>query len=566
MSLVLGSGHSDGPNKSNSQGDAKCKIVRKNANFHPSVWGNHFITSSPDDLKPNPQMQQRASELKEEVKKMLGNVKNCSLKEINMIDAIQRLGVACHFEKEMADALLRIYNEDTEGKYESDDDLHAVALRFRLLRQEGYCVSTNVFTKFKDEKGKFKETLAGNIRGLVSLYEASHFVIHGEDILDEANSFARKHLKLALPNLNSPLSSLVQLALELPLRKSIERLLSRYYIAIYQEEDERNDNLLEFAKLDFNLLQSLHKVEIREISMWWKHWDFGAKLPFIRDRVVECYFWILAVYPDQQYSRARRITTKCISLTSILDDIYDVYGTLEELELYTNVIERWDRSMVDQLPDFMKLHFVALLDAVDEFEEELALEEKSYRISFLKDAFKEISKYFLIEAQWFNTGYVPTYEEYMNVALITCGYKLLTLISFVGMGDIATTEAFEWARSMPKLIKAVSIVNRLRDDITSNKMEQERGHVVSSIEVYMKQYGGTYEETCTKFRELVADAWKDINEECLKPMAFPMALLIRPVNFARVMEVLYQHRDGYTESTHETKERISMVLVNRIPV
>ena len=42
--------------------------------------------------------------------------------------------------------------------------------------------------------------------------------------------------------------------------------------------------------------------------------------------------------------------------------------------------------MVDQLPDFMKLHFAALLDAVYEFEEELALEEKSYRISFLKDA------------------------------------------------------------------------------------------------------------------------------------------------------------------------------------
>ncbi|XXG69481.1 hypothetical protein AAC387_Pa06g2333 [Persea americana] len=566
MSLVLGSGHSDGPNASKFQGDENFKAGRKYANFHPSVWGNHFITPSPDDLNPSPQMEQRASELKEEVKKMLGNVKSHPLQEINLIDAIQRLGVAYHFEKEVADALLRIYNEDKEGKYESEG-LHTVALRFRLLRQEGYCVSSNVLIKFKDELGNFKQTLAGDIRGLLSLCEASHFVIHGEDILDEANAFTGKHLKLALPNLNSPLSSLVQLALELPLRKSIERLLSRYYISIYREEDERNDILLEFAKLDFNLLQSLHKEEIREISMWWRHWDFGAKLPFIRDRVVECYFWILEVYSEPQHSRARRIMTKCISLTSILDDIYDAYdGTLEELELYTNAIQRWDRSIVEQLPDVMKLHFLALLDAIDKFEEDLALDEKSYRISFLKDAFKEISKYYLIEARWFNVGYVPTYEEYMSVALVTCGYKLLTLISFVGMGDTATKEAFEWARSMPKLIKAVSMVNRLRDDITSNKMEQERGHVVSSIEVYMKEHGGTYEETCTKFREMVADAWKDINEECLKPTAFPMALLIRPVNLARVIEVLYQHRDEYTESTHQTKERISLVLVNPIPV
>ena len=95
-----------------------------------------------------------------------------------------------------------------------------------------------------------------------------------------------------------------------------------------------------------------------------------------------------------------------------------------------------------------------------------------FLVSFLGmcSQFKEISKYYLIETRWFNAGYVPTYEEYMNVALITCGYKLLTLISFVGMGDIATKEAFEWARSMPKLVKAVSMVNRLRDDITSNKV------------------------------------------------------------------------------------------------
>ncbi|RWR88236.1 terpene synthase 1 [Cinnamomum micranthum f. kanehirae] len=353
-------------------------------------------------------MQQRANQLKEEVHKMLGNVKNHPLQEINLIDAIQRLGVAYHFEKEITDALLRMYNEDKEGNYERDD-LHTVALRFRLLRQEGNCVSSDVFIKFKYGKGNFKETLAGNIRGLVSLYKASHFVIHGEDILDEANAFATKHLKLALPNLNSPLSSLVQLALELPLHKSIERLLSRYYISIYQEEDERNDILLEFAKFDFNLLQSLHQEEIREIS-------------------------------------------------------------------------KWDRSIVEQLPDVMKLHFLALLDAIDKFEEELALEEKilSYLLlkrcctkqnsSFVKIDFKEISKSYLIEARWSNTGYVPTYEEYMSVALVTCGYKLLTLISFVGMGDIATKEAFEWARSMPKLIKAVSMVNRLRDDITSNKV------------------------------------------------------------------------------------------------
>ena len=74
---------------------------------------------------------------------------------------------------------------------------------------------------------------------------------------------------------------------------------------------------------------------------WWKDLDFATKLPFARDRIVECYFWIVSVYFEPQYSLARKILTKVISMTSILDDIYDAYGTLEELKPFTEAIERF---------------------------------------------------------------------------------------------------------------------------------------------------------------------------------------------------------------------------------
>ena len=70
--------------------------------------------------------------------------------------------------------------------------------------------------------------------------------------------------------------------------------------------------------------------------------DFLRKLPFIRDRVIECYFWILGVYFEPEYRWARRILTKVIAMTSVIDDIYDVYGTLEELVLFTKAVERFD--------------------------------------------------------------------------------------------------------------------------------------------------------------------------------------------------------------------------------
>jgi (-)-germacrene D synthase len=49
----------------------------------------------------------------------------------------------------------------------------------------------------------------------------------------------------------------------------------------------------------------------------------------------------VAVYFEPQYSLARKILTKVIAMTSIIDDIYDVYGTLEELEPFTEAIERF---------------------------------------------------------------------------------------------------------------------------------------------------------------------------------------------------------------------------------
>ncbi|CBI31277.3 unnamed protein product, partial [Vitis vinifera] len=38
--------------------------------------------------------------------------------------------------------------------------------------------------------------------------------------------------------------------------------------------------LPELAKLDFNLVQSLHKEELSNLVRWWKELDFVTKLSF----------------------------------------------------------------------------------------------------------------------------------------------------------------------------------------------------------------------------------------------------------------------------------------------
>ena len=76
-------------------------------------------------------------ELKEEVKRMLLAPMDNSNQRLLIIDAVQRLGVSYHFEKEIEDALETIYHDNNDV----ENDLYTTALRFRLLREHGFDVS-----------------------------------------------------------------------------------------------------------------------------------------------------------------------------------------------------------------------------------------------------------------------------------------------------------------------------------------------------------------------------------------------------------------------------------------
>nr|GME15810.1 (-)-germacrene D synthase-like [Ipomoea batatas] len=170
------------------------------------------------------------------------------------------------------------------------------------------------------------------------------------------------------------------------------------------------------------------------------------------------------------------------------------------------------------------------------------------------------------EAKWYNNGSSPTFEEYMKVALVTSGYTMLATTSLVGMQeDFLTKEVFDWMISGPLIVRASEIVGRLMDDITGYEFEQQRGHFESSVQIFMKEYGKSKEETTTELQEQVINAWKDINQECLKPTVFPMPILTRILNLTRVIDLLYHDGDLYTHSETKLKHIITSTLVNPIP-
>ncbi|KAG8386224.1 hypothetical protein BUALT_Bualt03G0126700 [Buddleja alternifolia] len=300
-------------------------------NLHASNMYQELLNSVEKELQ----------KLREDVRKVLVTTPDESLNKLELIDSIQRLGVAYHFEKEIDISLKCIYETYSECNGKQEDDLYIAALRFRLLRQHGYNLSSaDVFNKFIDHDGNIKECSMDNVKGLLSLYEAAHFRVHGEEILDKALEFSSSVLESRVHDMSNSLAAQVNEALQIPIRKSLTRFKARKFMFVYQENESHNEMLLNFAKMDFNFLQKIHQKELSDLTRWWNDLDFKNKLPFARDRMVECYFWILGIYFEPQYQQARKILTKVLVLGSTMDDTYDVYGTLPDLQLFTAAIHR----------------------------------------------------------------------------------------------------------------------------------------------------------------------------------------------------------------------------------
>lgn len=72
------------------------------------------------------------------------------------------------------------------------------------------------------------------------------------------------------------------------------------------------------------------------------------------------------------------------------------------------------------------------------------------------------------EARWRHNKHTPTYDEYMNeAALLSYGNNWAIAICFLGMGDDASEEAFQWIRRNPLVAEGGGKHGRLMSDMVS---------------------------------------------------------------------------------------------------
>ncbi|KAL6619725.1 hypothetical protein ACP70R_034864 [Stipagrostis hirtigluma subsp. patula] len=531
---------------------------RHAVDYRPSIWGDYFIKNPtlPHTCEKSLEwITERRDQLINEARNMFSVGIHDPMTEMKLIDAVQRLGISYHFKDEIHTSLSKLTS--VEFKNES---FHEISLKFWLLRQERYCTSCDIFQSFLDNQGNLKVTLHSDVRALLVLYEAAHLGTPNEQFLIEAQKQTASLLKSMVDHLEKPLAEKVRYALRTPSFRRMKRLEARLYIPLYeQDKEECNELVLELAKLDFYLLQRIHREEVNEICEWYHGLESPRKLFYARHRPAEAYFWALGVYYEPQYAKARKLLAKFIATITPYDDTFDNFGIREELLPFANVMQRWDMKEVDQLGDCYSDYARFMFGTMIEIENALPEDTARRNVNTIRDIINEVCKGYVTETGWRDNKYIPPLDEHLRVTLITCFYWGINCAAFVVFEENITEEVLQWMSKFPQIVKDSCIISRLMDDIVAHAFETERNNVATAVTCYMKEYKTTNEEASEVLWNTVENAWKSMNHEYLTLTSIPSSLLIRVINLARMMETMYKDIDGYTDSKI-LKEWISMLL------
>ncbi|XP_050918972.1 terpene synthase 10 isoform X2 [Lathyrus oleraceus] len=542
--------------------DSSQAVTRRSAKFQASIWTYDYIQSLSSEYKEVMYKEQRLM-LREKVKMMFKKMES-EIDQLEFIDVLQRLGVAYQFTNEIRNILDNIYNTQTS---KLKNNLYATSLKFRLLRQHGYNISTDVFACFQDKRGNFEKCHSLDVEGMLELYESSFHSFEEEIILDEAINFTTKYLKEydLNDNRDTYISHLINHALELPLHWRVPRWESQWFINVYERKQNMNQVLLQFAKMDFNIVQSIYQEELKQASRWWKRTGLGEKLSFARDRLVENFLWTVGTNFNPNLEYSRKVITKVNSLITIIDDVYDVYGTLEELELFTEAIDRWDLNGMDSLPDYMKICFEALYNFVNEFAFEIENKSGYYSTPQLKKVWTSLCKAFLIEAKWYHGGYTPSFEEYLENAWISISSHVIFTHGYFLIPHSFKMEDLVCLEENSNIIRFSAMISRLANDLGTHKRENETGDVPTSIQCYMNETGVSETEAREYVKSMIFTIWKKMNTEA-RTSSFSESFNDTIINLTRMSLCMYQHGDGHAIQDSKIQSHLMLLIFNPIPI
>ncbi|XP_027338614.1 (3S,6E)-nerolidol synthase 1-like [Abrus precatorius] len=484
------------------------------------------------------------------------------MESLYMVDIIQRLGFEHHFEEEIETSLQKqhlIFSTHLSD-FANNHKLFEIALQFRLLRQRGFYVHADVFDSLKSNKSKFIENYGDDVKGLIALYEATHLSIEGEDSLDDVGYLSCQLLRAWLTTHKEHHEAIyVANTLQHPLHYGLSRFSDRNIFPSDFKTKKEWTCLEELNEINSHIVRFMNQNEIIQVNKWWKDLGMAKEVEFARYQPLKWYMWPMTCFTNPRFSDQRIELTKPISLIYIIDDIFDVYGTLDQLTQFTDAVNRWELVGTEQLPDFMKICITTLYDFTNDFAMKIYEKHGLNPIDTLKKSWVLLLNAFLEEAHWLKSGHLPTAEEYLNNGIVSTGVHVVLIHAFFLLDESITKEIIAIMDDFPDIVHSVAKILRLCDDLQGTKGEDQKGIDGSYLDCYMNEHQDvSAEDAQSHVAHLISSEWKRLNREMLRPNPFPSSFTNFCLNAARTVPLMYHY--GTNPSLSNLHEHVQMLL------
>nr|Q9XEI0.1 RecName: Full=Ent-kaurene synthase 2, chloroplastic; Short=SrKS2; Flags: Precursor [Stevia rebaudiana]AAD34295.1 kaurene synthase [Stevia rebaudiana] len=480
---------------------------------------------------------------------------------LSMVDTIERLGISHHFRVEIKNVLDETYRCWVERDEQIFMDVVTCALAFRLLRINGYEVSPDPLAEITNELALKDEYAA------LETYHASHILYQedlssGKQILKSAD-FLKEIISTDSNRLSKLIHKEVENALKFPINTGLERINTRRNIQLYNVDNTRilkttyhssnisNTDYLRLAVEDFYTCQSIYREELKGLERWVVENKLD-QLKFARQKTAYCYFSVAATLSSPELSDARISWAKNGILTTVVDDFFDIGGTIDELTNLIQCVEKWNVDVdKDCCSEHVRILFLALKDAICWIGDEAFKWQARDVTSHVIQTWLELMNSMLREAIWTRDAYVPTLNEYMENAYVSFALGPIVKPAIYFVGPKLSEEIVE-SSEYHNLFKLMSTQGRLLNDIHSFKREFKEGKL-NAVALHLSngESGKVEEEVVEEMMMMIKNKRKELMKLIFEENGsiVPRACKDAFWNMCHVLNFFYANDDGFTGNT-----------------
>ncbi|XP_048558941.1 acyclic sesquiterpene synthase-like [Triticum urartu] len=444
--------------------------------------------------------------------------------QLSMLDVLEKIGISRHFAGEIKSVLDFTYSRWLQRDEEIMLDTETCAMAFRILRMNGYDVSSDSLSHLTEASVHLNDT-----RSLLELYKVSQVSTSKDElILDSIGSWSGRLLKEQLRSSKAqrttPLLREVEHALDSPFYTTLDRLEHKMNIEKFDFMEhqmlclprQRNQDLLALGVMDFNTSQIVCQQELQHLESWVKDSRLN-QLPFARQKLAYFYLSAAGTMLPGELSDARILWAKNGALTTVVDDFFDVGGSKNELENLTTLVEMWDKhEEIQYYSKHVEIVFSAIYNSVNQLGAKASAVQGRNVTKHFVDIWQDLMRNMMTEVEWRESGYIPTPEEYMENAVVTfaLGPIVLPALYFIGP---KITEYTVRDTEYNELFRLMSTCGRLLNDVQTYEREYIDGKI-NSVSLLVHQSGGslTIPEARKELQEPIDTCRRDLLRLVLK--------------------------------------------------